>query len=335
MKTKISCTVFWVATLFLSFVGAHKMFMLAQNAYAAHWIGKIEATRQFDPDLQYFARGGKPIFWVKPQNTATLFFLEGFRTQSPGGMYESFLRDLHENQGVNIIVPIYGLQSSPFHLRNREWNFREDLRTATQIYDAYTANLPINHRIIIAAQSFGTLPALTILAKTPHKPFATVLLSPLNSGLEFRVSGELAYQLSKQTWWLRYIVPFVKTATSPERASPWDIVNEETNKMVLARNDGNPEDSAQFGVQIEESARWLELSIIPQLKGHNISIFYGDRDLYFSEIGFQRLASKLSEGGNNVVTHKLPNSGHIVLLDNSAHIVQQEIALMIGNPNRL
>jgi pimeloyl-ACP methyl ester carboxylesterase len=315
-----------IAIVFVfALVGVHKTFLAVQYFYTKHWIEKVESTRKFDPDLWYYADGGKPLFLVNSKNTATLFFLEGFRTQSPSGMYESFFRELFEKHGINIVAPVYGLQSSPFQLRNRDWNFREDLRTATQVYDAFAANIPNSHRIITVGQSFGALPIMAILAKAQRRPDAAIFLSPLNSALEFRASGDLAFWLSKQAQWLQYFMLFAETATPPTRASPWDIVNHEINKKILARNDGNPEDSVRYGVQSEEAGNWMEANLLPQVHNYPISIFYGDSDLYFADRGFQNLANLLTQNGNRVAVSKLPNSGHMVLLDNQAELVRRGI----------
>lgn len=49
--------------------------------------------------------------------------------QMPAGTYKDWFEDIHQTYRVNIIVPVYGLQSSAFAMRNREWFFQKDIRT--------------------------------------------------------------------------------------------------------------------------------------------------------------------------------------------------------------
>ena len=57
----------------------------------------------------------------------------------------------------------------------------------------------------------------------------------------------------------------------------------------------------------------------------DITIVWGDNDLFFNQKGFTRLADKLNESGNNVKTHIIKESGHMVLLDNGEDRVKNII----------
>jgi pimeloyl-ACP methyl ester carboxylesterase len=302
----------------LVILGLQRLLMWFQYQRMQRIVGSIEARRSYHPDLLYHQKGGEPLFLVNPENRKTLFFMEGFRTQSPSGMYMAWFRELFERHGFNIVVAVYGIQSCPFFYRNRDWSFHEDMRQAVQVYDAYTALLPGDHRVITMSQSFGALPHLAIVANARRRPDRIALLSPLNAEIDFRVSGALNHWLSRQTSWLRHIVWFAMARAAPDRASVWDIVNREKNLEMAALDDINPEDSTRLGSISEKAGRYVEESLAPRVRNMPILMSWGDSDLYFSQRGFERLAELFRTGGNRVETMQLRNSGHMVLLDNES-----------------
>ncbi|MGL4368632.1 MAG: hypothetical protein ACRCUT_03025, partial [Spirochaetota bacterium] len=251
-------------------------------------------------------------------------------TQNPAGMYLPWLKEIHKKYHVNIFVPVYGLQSSPFALRYREWHCEEDMRTVLQAYDAYTALLPEGHSVITMSQSFGTLPHSAILLKAKRSPDEAIFLSPLNGGMEYRAAGELVYWLSTQVSWLKYIIPFTTPSPSPNRVSVWDIVNEESNLSMAKRFPINPEDSAEQGDQTVKISKMMEQNILPRIRGKKITVINGDSDLYFSQKGFSRFAGVLAGSGNSVNHIVLKNSGHMVLFDNGQAVVKEKIASIIA-----
>lgn len=310
-------------------IGLYQAFMFLQFKMVQGKVEEIESKRNYDKDFWYYEDGGQPLILTNEKFNKTIFFMEGFRTQSPAGMYEDWFKKIHKEYRVNIIVPVYGLQSSPFHYRNRDWSFREDLRTVTQIYDSYTSILPKKHKVYTISQSFGTLPHSAILAKSKRKPDYSIYLSPLNTGMEFKAAGPVIYWLSKQTWWLRRIALFSFAAPAPGRASVWDIVNKEKNLKMAARGDVNPEDSSELGYQSEVAAKWMEDNLIPLIQNRKILVVWGDSDLYFSQKGYNDFSDKIKSYGNNVDTLTLEKSGHMVLLDNGEDILKSKIIEII------
>ncbi len=313
-----------IIVIIFALIGLHKVFLQVQFNMVEKKVEKIESTRNYDDIFLFNKNGGEPLYLINKNFSKTIFFLEGFRTQAPAGMYIEYFEKLHKEQEVNIIVPVYGLQSSPFDLRNREWDFHEDIRNVIQIYDSYTLLLDDNHKILTISQSFGTLPHAAILARGKRKPNNAILLSPLNTGMEFKAAGPLVYWFSKQTSWLRKIMLFSWAQPAPNRDSIWDIINTEMNLKMAKRDDANPEDSSELGYKSENAAFWMQDNLIPLIKNMNIKIFWGDCDLYFSQEGFKKISSELSEK-NNVETFILENSGHMVLLDNQKNVIKRMI----------
>jgi len=319
-----------VLVIVLALIGAYRVFIDLQFTSTKKKVEAIEAKRSYDPDLLYYKDGGEPLVLVNPEYKTTLFFMEGFRTQSPAGMYEQYFRELFNKYKVNVVVPVYGIQSAPFSYRNRDWRFQEDMRLVLQVYNAYTALLPPGHRVVTCSQSFGTLPHAAIGAFVQRKPDAMIFLSPHNTGLDFKASGPFVHWLSKQTSWLQYVVLFSMAAPAPGRASVWDIVNNEKNLAMAARNDTNPEDSSRYGYINEKVAAYIETRLLPKLGGMNCTVVCGDSDLYFAQTGFDHFTEVLRSAGASVSFTRIKNSGHMVLLDNGENEVKAIIASVLG-----
>jgi pimeloyl-ACP methyl ester carboxylesterase len=314
--------------IFLAIIGLHKLLLNIQYASMAKYANEFESKNEYTEITKFNKNGGEPLFLVNKKNNLTIFFMEGFRTQNPAGMYRDWLDFLHEKQNINIVVPVYGIQSSPFYLRNRQWHFEEDLREIIQIYEAYTTNLPENHKIIVVSQSFGALPNSFICLEAKRKPDLVVFLSPLNSFMEYKAAGPIVYWLSKQTSWLRYIFLFTKPSAAPNRKSVWDIVNDEKNLYYAENFPINPEDSAELGYKSQKAAVFMEKNILPLIKNLTIFVAWGDQDLYFSQKGFENFVNILSSQ-NKVESLKLDNSGHMVLLDNGEKILKEKLLSLI------
>ncbi len=312
--------------------GAWKAVLYAQFAATRRRVAAIEAGRSYHPVLRYHRDGGEPLFLVDPGHDTTLFFLEGFRTQSPAGMYRERFRRLFE-AGVNVVAPVYGLQSSPFDLRNRDWRIEEDLRLAGQVYDAYAAAQAPGHSIVVCGQSFGAIPAASVAAFSARRPDALAFLSPHNAELDFRVSGPTIRWLSLQSAWLRHLVRFSWAAPAPGRASVWDIVDTERNLATAARGDANPEDATEYGYRNALAARLMEEAILPAVSGYDVRIVCGGRDLYFAQSGFDRFATALRSGGNRVELTRLEGSGHMVLLDAEEDRAWAILYAALGRPD--
>lgn len=202
-----------------TFIGIWFSLYQCQIIKTANKIKAIESSRTYDKDMGWNLPHGKPIFMVNPSYTITLFFFEGFRGQIGSGQYREWFEELFTKYHINIIAPIIGIQGYQFELRNRQWHYIEDMRTALQIYEAYTALLPPNHKIYIASMSFGALANATIAAKANRKPNGIIFISPLNKGLDYRSQNPIVAWLSTQVEWLRFILPYQIRRKNKARAT--------------------------------------------------------------------------------------------------------------------
>lgn len=327
---KILKFIFTILIIFFSVSSCQRTLLYIQYKNFEKYATKIESKNKYSPITKFNQNGGEPLFMVKKENKTTIFFMEGFRTQNPSGMYKDWFDELYNKYNFNIVVPVYGIQSSPFKLRNREWFFEEDLREIIQIYDAYCSNLDKDHKIIVISQSFGAFPNSFICLEGKRKPDLAIYLSPLNSKMEYKAAGPIVYWLSKQTSWLRHIFLFTKPSPAPNRESVWDIINKEKNLYYAKNFPINPEDSAELGYKSEKAAFFMEKEILPYIKNLNIFVSWGDNDLYFSQKGFENFVNILSKN-NKVEYLKLQNSGHMVLLDNGEFILKEKIFSLINS----
>ncbi len=314
-----------ILLLYFATVGFYQQYITWQYNSLKNFVEGMEAERSYDGDFGYLLPLGEPIFLINPEYSRTLFFIEGFRGQVGAGIYRDWFEELHQKHDINVVAPIIGMQGWKFEQRMRPWTHQEDMRQIMQIYDAYTANLPEDHRIVIGSQSFGTLASVTINAKAGREPWASVFCAPLNTGLEYKSGGPVIRWLATQTSWLQYIVPYMKRNQSPDRAGLWDIINDEKNEEVwenIAKDIINWEEVLGSSLQVQEVASYMENDLIPRVTGKQIYICYGDDDLYFSQAGFENIGEIFSRAGNEVTIMKLDNTGHMLLFDNGGQAVK-------------
>jgi hypothetical protein len=315
-------------------VGLYSSFYSCQYNSAIGKVAKLEANRPYDRDLKYHTPNGEPIFLVRPGNATTLFFIDGFRGQIAAGHYLEWFRMLHDRHGINIVCPVTGLQGWPIAYRTREWHREEDMRQALQIYDAYCANLPAAHRVVTGSMSFGGFSNITLAVFGKRKPDAMVMIAPVNTGLDYKSGSALVRWLATQTSWLRYLVPLAMRGGNKERATLYDIVNNEKNLEVwnaLSKDTVNWEENLSQGLHLSETSGYMEKDLVPRVKNEKILILYGDSDLTFSAAGFESLAEKLRASGNRVSTVMFPESGHMLLYDNGGDAAKKLVLDVLLN----
>jgi len=321
-----------ILLLFFAFVGAYYSLIRWQYNSVKKEVEKRESVRTFDKDLKYNMPLGEPVFWVKPGNRVTLFFIDGFRGQIGAGHYRPWFEKLHNQYGVNIVAPITALQGWPFAYRTRDWHREEDMRQALQIYDAYCSNLPAGHKVVVGSMSFGALSNVTIGAKGKRRPDAMVMVAPLNTGLDYKSGSAVTRWLSSKISVIQYIKPWMIRGKNKARATLYDVVNDEKNIAAwdaVMKDSVNYEENLPQGVHLNETAVYMENELVPQVKGENIVILYGEDDLTFSAKGFETLGEKLRAAGNTVKTVPFAKSGHMLLYDNGGDKAKEMILDML------
>lgn len=303
----------------LAAIGAQRVWSAVAEARTRRAVRAYEAATDYEPDLGFVRGAGEPVFLVRPGNTTTLFFWVGFRMIGPRAMYGALLDRLHRDGGVNVIAPVVGPQSAPFSLRNAAWDYRTDIRHQLQIYDAYAATLPPGHRVVVGSECFGVLPSLVIAAK--RAPDAMVMIAPSTSAFSPGGRGGVVARSSLAP----LVVPYHRRPTPYPR---WDV----RDPACLARARRipyPPEFSVAQYYQLRGALRWLEDRIVPQVRGRDIAMVWGELDQFLPQGSLHALAGRLRAGGNRVQEHVFPDTGHYPLLDAVAPDAERAIAAFI------
>lgn len=306
-------------------VGVYNVFIWGQYEIVKRKVVNLEADINYDKELLYNMDGGEPVFLINPEYRTTLFFMDDFRRHNPAGMYEEWFKNLHHVHKINIVSPIYGLQSAPFEFRNRKWNYIEDMRSILQIYDAYAAMLPKDHKIVTVSQSSGSIANMIIAAKGKKRPSSLIFLSPLNNGGKSEKTESKTQALINNVSRLKEIILFSKASPAENRESVWDIVNKEKSINMSKNNYTISENNSKFKVAMEEAAKWMEESLMPSIKHERITVIWGENDVLFESSDYKEFANIIKKHGNLVKTVPLKKSGGMVLFDNEEERVKKEI----------
>lgn len=72
----------------------------------------------------------------------------------------------------------------------------------------------------------------------------------------------------------------------------------------------NPVDSSRLGYLVERAASWMEKELIHQVKWKDLTVVWGDSDLFFSKDGFKVFTEKLMRSVNWVKTMTIKDSSY-------------------------
>jgi pimeloyl-ACP methyl ester carboxylesterase len=304
----------------LAALGAHRLWLAGFDRYVRGHVVRDEKTIPYDPILGFREKLGEPVVLVDPAFERTLFFFEGFRTQMAANFHRPWFESLHAEQRVNVIAPVLGLQSSPFALRNVEWDPRQDLRTALQVYDAHVALLPKRHRVVVASACFGVLPALAIAAR--RRPHALVLFTPVTTA--FGPSRTMP----------RWIRTLLGSPLTPQLVpyyfrrkglGGWDIVDPVRRAQAVRDFPTNKDWNLFQYFVMRRALDWMEREIAPAVTGHDIFVATGEKDAFLPPEKVAEFADRLRRNGNRVEFATVPESGHMVLLDQGAEPLKARV----------
>lgn len=325
----------------LALVGAQRLYSAAYRRAVRWHIERIERDVPYDDDLKYCLDRGEPIFLVRPENDRTLFFVDGFRIRPAVGMNAEWLRNLHEEHGINIVAPIIGIQSRPFRLRGLPWSFHMDMREAVQLYDVYAESMGPGHRIATASFSFGSISSLAIAAR--RRPWKVILISPApavmraprdvtrrmrqpwGKMIEFIVDHALnpnsRFRLERMSW-LEGVIPYY---VRPGVSGGWDVANrelrEEVNRTILNGQELRIGDV----FELLRGFDWAGRRLVPQIHSSDITIISGAKDMLIMPDLIGELRDRLRAAGNSVRWFRMPNSAHNLLLDRDSDTAKQLI----------
>ncbi|HWO93670.1 MAG TPA: hypothetical protein VNL92_02810 [Dehalococcoidia bacterium] len=331
----------------LAALGALQVYRKAFYGMTRRRVIRLERPVNYDPDLLYPEPLGKPIYLVKPENDTTLLFLSGFRTLTMPGQHLDWFRELHEQHGINILAPVFGIQSLPFDQRMVGTTVERDVREVMQVLDAYRSTLPADHRIVCSCISYGAIPSLAIAAMRDVSDFiltgpAPIITPPgpttrtpsIVRRLKNPVLRPIAASLLKRLHnpeskgmrlTLAIAGQLVPTMARRRLESGWDIEHEERRQYAYD-NLPLPADvpladakSMLTGIALTRE------SYLPRITGKRFLIAWGELDSLVTPEQNEALADELEQLGNEVIRRGYENSGHLVLMDGELEQVQDDI----------
>lgn len=278
-----------------------------------------------DRDSDFSAVGGG-ISWIKPGNKRTLFFIPALREGDVENLYGSWLRELHEKQGVNVIVP--PLKGSSLSPSLTSPVIAPDDRTAAlvHLFDVYSSMVAGDHKITVLSTGDGSIQALE-LARGQRGIDKVILLSPLHGN---RVSGGNLFISLSRIPFLDYAMPWLPESYGKRRAGHADILNDELNGIFEADYGKYYPDYINT-IQEAASVRAAVESLkrLNEVKSNRFFIIYGDDDLTCSLEGYERMGDALEAGGSEVSIMRLASSGRMVLFDNERERIIDLIAILL------
>jgi pimeloyl-ACP methyl ester carboxylesterase len=304
----------------LALVGAHRLWLAGFDRFVRSHVQRDETAIAYDPLLGFREKLGEPVVLVDRSFERTLFFFEGFRTQMASNFHRPWFDALHAQHRVNVIAPVLGLQSAPFALRNLEWDPRQDLRTALQVYDAHTALLPKDHRVVVASACFGVLPALAIAAR--RRPHGLVLFTPVTTDfgpsatMPRWIRALLASPLTPQ------IVPYYFRRKG---LGGWDIVDPARRAQAIRDFPTNKDWNLFQYFVMRKALDWMEREIAPAIADQDVFVATGAKDAFLPPDKVAEFAERLRRNGNRVDFRTMPDAGHMVLLDRGAEELQARV----------
>lgn len=267
---------------------------------------------------------GKGISWIREGNKKTLFFIPSTEEAAVSELYGSWLKELYEKQGVNIIVPLFNTRSLSPSLGSTIVNPDERTREIVNLFKVYSSMAGQNHKITVMSTGNGSLQALE-LAGLDVNIDKIILLSPLTGTP--RPMGNFFFRLSGFPL-LSYLMPWLPESYGKYRAGKADILNDSLNTGFEEKY-GKFYPDFRNTVQYYRYARSAASETFDNIRANRIFLIYGDDDLSYSLEGFERMGDALKEKKCEVTVMRLASSGRMVLFDNDRERITDLIAILL------
>ena len=174
-----------------------------------------------------FSESGKGITWIKKGNKQTLFFIPSSEEIVIEELYGSWLKELHEELSVNIIIPpLDPMGLSPGLFRQ---NISIERRTLINdyLYNLYRDQMGDAHKITILSTGDGSIQALE-LAKKYSGSDKFILISPVHNNQS--ISGGTIFHKLSGVPLVHYLIPWLPDSYGSHRMASYDILNDKLNE---------------------------------------------------------------------------------------------------------
>ena len=285
-------------------------------------------TRAMNNEEQIdFSKAGNGIFWLKDGNERTLFFIPSSEEVASEQLYGSWLKDLHNDLAVNIIIPPFDTEGMVPYLWEQNSSLERRIAIIGSLYDLYSNTLAEDHTISVVATGDGSLGALE-LAKKYDNMDKLILISPVNSAQK-KNAGTLFHKMESLPL-IHYIIPWLPEYFGNHRIGKYDILNDNFNDQFLNTYGKyypsyiNLAYRRQVNVQTD-----ITLETLNQVKNNRFFIIYGDDDLSYGLEGYERMGDQLTDGGSEVSIMRIPQSGRMILFDNGRDRIIDLITILL------
>lgn len=285
-------------------------------------------NRAVDQETQMdFAMAGKGVNWIHEGAGKTLFFIPSAQESAAEELYGPWLKELHDKQGVNIIIPPLKTSGTYPSLLSPVHNPDDRSRDLSYLYQMYSRLSGRDHAVTVLATGDGSIHALE-LAKLGVSIDKLILLSPVHG--DRTVRGGNFFQKMASLPLLNFVMPWLPSGFGKNRMGPYDILNDELNEKFQTHQGKyypryiNTVQQAQTNRSGISSAETLD-----EVKPNRFFIIYGDDDLTYSLEGFERMGDALKAGGSEVTIMRISASGRMLLFDNGRDRIVDLISILL------
>jgi len=274
-----------------------------------------------------FSETGKGITWIKPENEKTLFFIPSSKELATESLYGPWLKLIHEELSVNIIVPPFDIEGITPVLRGEQSSTKRKSSSVDFLFKLYREQMGKDHSIMILSTGDGSLQALQ-LARQHQSIDKIVLISPIHNTFE-RQGSTIFHKLAGFPLY-QFLIPWIPEYYGKMRAGGFDIFNDNLNEQFQNRYGKfypaylNLAYERKLKLEIEK-----QMMNLSEVSPNRLFIIYGDDDLSYGLEGFERMGDVLTDGGSEVSIIRVPQSGRMILFDNGKDRIKELVGILL------
>jgi len=274
-----------------------------------------------------FSEYSAGISWFKKNNKHTLFFIPSSEEMAAEKLYGSWLKDMHEELSVNIIIPPFDIEGKVPYLLGENVSITRRIDMINYLYKLYSEQMDEKHSITILTTGDGSLAALE-LAKNYSTMDKLILISPVHSSPERR--GGTFFHKLEGTPVVNYLIPWLIGSYGKNRVGPNDILNDNLNEQFQNQMQlFYPEFLNMSYSRLLKKKTAVIMENLGEIQVNRFFIIYGDDDLSYGLEGFERMGDQLDDSGCEVSIMRIPQSGRMILFDNGRDQIIDLVSILL------
>ncbi|MDA3811692.1 MAG: hypothetical protein PF518_15345 [Spirochaetaceae bacterium] len=313
-------------TLFVIIISALSISVVYTMTYRTVFfiLNKRAVSREQQVDFSEYGAG---ITWLKKSNKQTLFFIPSSEEIAVLELYGSWLKEMHEELSVNIIIPPFDQEGFSPYLWEENSSVKRRYSMTEFLYGLYSEQMGDNHKITVLSTGDGSLPALNLAAEFSNMD-KIILISPVNNS-PARRGGSIIHRMGGLPL-VHYVVPWLINSYGKNRIGPYDILNDKLNEKFQDELQKYYPEFLNFPYErkLRVAADKIMMSL-EDIQPNRFFIIYGDDDLTYGLEGFERMGDQLNNGGSEVSIMRIPQSGRMILFDNGRDQIIDLISILL------